>query len=304
MKIRNAKFLYSNNNYSAPVWLFLVFLILTSLNIIIALELDVNHAIVTFLHFALEIILLSMVLAIIFDIRKIPKYLIKNYYSIYIGFLVALCCFITSFSLEVLLGERPEQSHTGLFLGLVSCIELVGFLIILLALRNLVRNLYSSYCLAKRHSLTDWLTLLPNRRGFFESPNVTSNCRQAILVLDIDHFKSINDVYGHERGDRVLKVFAEMLRESTLGHDFCARLGGEEFVISIYEGDESKAVTLAKKVIQRTEEIHYDVDRSLTVSIGISIKPEGGDILEALRIADKALYKSKKNGRNRYEFSS
>ena len=132
-----------------------------------------------------------------------------------------------------------------------------------------------------------------NRRGF------------AVLMLDLDHFKSINDNYGHVAGDQVLGDVAAVLRQSIRSIDFAARFGGEEFVLVIVETALDEAVDIAERIRAIVESNRLGAGNkmiSVTVSLGVSISREGDDGPEvALARADRALYEAKRNGRNRVQ---
>src|SRR6185312_6896004 len=125
------------------------------------------------------------------------------------------------------------------------------------------------------------------------------------LVMDIDHFKAINDAYGHPAGDAVLREFARRVQKAVRGIDVACRLGGEEFVLAMPETDASLALLVAERLRQKiaSEGFRLTEQREpieVTVSIGIAAVAGPGDSSEALvRRADEALYRAKRNGRNR-----
>ena len=154
----------------------------------------------------------------------------------------------------------------------------------------------------------DKLTNLPNRKLFFESLNravkqaVKNKTVFAVLYMDIDNFKKINDTLGHEEGDFLLQKAAERFTQSVRRSDLTARIGGDEFVILLYNvQDVNNAETVASKIIKSfTEPFLLDNKNFLvSVSIGISIfsKTDNNDSL-LLRQADKAMYKAKQSGKN------
>lgn len=157
---------------------------------------------------------------------------------------------------------------------------------------------------------TDTLTGLYNRRLFDERLNVEMQRSQrfklnySLLILDIDHFKKINDTYGHLSGDAVLKQLADVLREHSRDVDTVARYGGEEFVIVTPESDGNSAKVVGeriRKAIASTAFILPDGrEIDMTVSIGIACYPGcADDIQNLIDRADKALYLAKQEGRNR-----
>ncbi len=158
---------------------------------------------------------------------------------------------------------------------------------------------------------TDALTDIFNRRAFDEileaeySRFKRTGDNYALLMLDIDHFKSVNDNYGHSAGDEVLKEFARACRSNIRNHDTVSRLGGEEFCILLPDTSAQAAAKIADKLRQWVMDNPIDTDGhsiSLTVSVGVSeVEPSDGDSLDALKRADVKLYKAKENGRNRVE---
>jgi len=170
-----------------------------------------------------------------------------------------------------------------------------------------LRNTVSS---AVELAVTDPLTGLYNRR-YLDAHLVSALARASasgkplcLLIFDIDHFKEINDTYGHEAGDDVLKDFSERLRRGVRGIDLVSRYGGEEFMLVMPETDADFAGTVAERLRCDVEKEPF-LTRSgaqipVTVSIGIAEWRGSSDTAEALvRRADEALYSAKKTGRNR-----
>jgi diguanylate cyclase (GGDEF)-like protein len=126
----------------------------------------------------------------------------------------------------------------------------------------------------------------------------------AVLMLDLDHFKAINDTRGHLIGDGVLKDTAEILRSAVRSADFVARYGGEEFVIVLPETSMDGAVTFAERLRERITSTAFSgghgVTLQLTVSIGVSLfpGPRITSVDDLLSAADTALYRAKNDGRN------
>jgi len=159
-------------------------------------------------------------------------------------------------------------------------------------------------------ALFDPLTGLNNRR-FLERrlPAMIETARQrgaalTMMILDIDHFKRVNDTHGHDVGDLVLKGFAAQLQEIVRGGDLLCRLGGEEFVIVTPGCDAIQAAWIAERARRATETKEFVLDGeagsvSITVSIGLAQWREEWDSAELYRRADRALYLSKSAGRNR-----
>ncbi|MCF6371305.1 GGDEF domain-containing protein [Rhizobium halophilum] len=153
---------------------------------------------------------------------------------------------------------------------------------------------------------TDHLTGLGNRAAFF--PDVSSlldlsGACGALLYIDADHFKSVNDAFGHATGDAVLKSIAKTISEVIREGDVAARIGGEEFVVFLAGATPQKAAEVAERirfrVLQTVARAAGLLDRSITVSIGISISSGGCSVEQLMSRADKNLYRAKELGRNR-----
>ena len=178
--------------------------------------------------------------------------------------------------------------------------------IVWLVLRRLTDDLRS---MAAR----DPLTQLLNRRGLSEALQQHFNSRQAtpayLLLVDIDHFKRINDTYGHQTGDAVLCQVAEVLRATVRRGDLAGRIGGEEFVAICLNTDDAGAMHLAERLRVAMEQQAIQVagtDQPLhcTATIGVSHRFTSPHAWEgAAREADAALYRGKAAGRNRVEWA-
>ncbi len=163
-------------------------------------------------------------------------------------------------------------------------------------------------------AMVDPLTGIANRRAFlYEAGQLAKRHlakpqRTAVLLIDLDHFKSINDRFGHALGDRVLEVFTEAARQSLRSSDLIGRLGGEEFAAIMHDVDSEKAVATAERIRESFAQVAQEVDGRpvcATVSIGIVIcEAPALDMPELLAQADQALYFAKERGRNRVEVAS
>ena len=126
----------------------------------------------------------------------------------------------------------------------------------------------------------------------------------ALFAIDIDHFKSVNDTYGHLVGDGVIARFATILSEAARYDDVAARMGGEEFALLLRDADRAAALAFAERLRERVELQKFDVDGvdvpiAITVSIGVAFFPQDGKSARDLfKIADEALYAAKRGGRN------
>lgn len=159
----------------------------------------------------------------------------------------------------------------------------------------------------KQLSNTDSLTQIYNRMAFndlLETEIVRAkryNTGLALIILDIDHFKNINDTYGHLAGDEVLKTMAALITKSIRTIDIFARWGGEEFVILTPETGIRAAADLAERLRTKIEEHNFGEAGKITSSFGV-VSLKGNDLSDSfIKRADDTLYVAKKNGRNRVE---
>ena len=159
---------------------------------------------------------------------------------------------------------------------------------------------------------TDTLTLLYNRRYFEQVLKREVDRRNryklalSVVMIDIDHFKEINDTYGHEAGDKALRRVASVITESARTTDIIARFGGEEFVAVLPETEPESAAVFAERTRATLEAEEFSIDGheiKLTMSLGVSGITASGDFADPetmIKIADKALYAAKNGGRNRF----
>ncbi|MBS0418015.1 MAG: GGDEF domain-containing protein [Proteobacteria bacterium] len=167
---------------------------------------------------------------------------------------------------------------------------------------------------AQGEALLDALTGLKNRRGFERAARGLSLARgglagTALMMVDIDHFKAVNDLHGHLLGDKVLRAVAHVLKSNIKGRDVAARLGGEEFAVLLPETSLSGAEVLGRQICALVA--HGRIKRSdgqgtigqVTLSIGVALAGEAESLEQLVERADRALYIAKRTGRNRVEVS-
>jgi diguanylate cyclase (GGDEF)-like protein len=163
-------------------------------------------------------------------------------------------------------------------------------------------------------AMIDPLTGIANRRAFLHDAALMAKRHNthprptAVLLIDLDHFKSINDRFGHALGDRVLEIFTDAAQQSIRATDLIGRLGGEEFAAILHDTNSEKAVAASERMRETFARMAQNVDSRpvcATVSIGLVHCEEAVlDIPELLAQADQALYFAKENGRNRVEVAS
>lgn len=161
----------------------------------------------------------------------------------------------------------------------------------------------------RESTLRDPMTGLHNRRFLEESVDTLIShaqrrkCSMAFMMLDLDYFKMVNDTYGHDAGDAVLKALAKLLKNAIRASDFIIRYGGEEFLILLQDTDTETANQIAEKIRSSVAELKIQTAGGIlqkTISIGISSYPDDSDTFwQAVKFADVALYHAKETGRNR-----
>ncbi len=188
--------------------------------------------------------------------------------------------------------------------------ELMARVKVQLKIKMLQDELKKSNDLLKRLSNTDHLTQLYNRRYMMEvlEREFQRSQRKAspisMVIMDIDHFKRVNDQYGHQNGDLVLSTIARLAREDRRSYDVAVRYGGEEFVLVLPETSHDEATMVAERLREKVQQISFSGElRELRVSIsmGVATYPASNlaTIEDLIREADAALYRAKQGGRNR-----
>lgn len=176
-----------------------------------------------------------------------------------------------------------------------------AMVMIIFAFNGFIAYVNNSYRHVINMSLTDELTGLPNRRHLNLILKDSEYKHAVICIADIDHFKKINDAYGHEAGDRVLRKIGLVMNSFANEQVFISRSGGEEFTFVIFNN--SKPDEIIREIKNAVSNNEIDV-LNVTISIGVAIKQKHEPSSSALASADDALYKSKKSGRNCITYSS
>ena len=177
---------------------------------------------------------------------------------------------------------------------------------------ELEKKLHDSFCQVRELAEKDTLTGLSNRYHFEEALKISIANNQriknniALLMLDLDHFKNVNDTYGHDVGDQLLKDVTNRIKQCLRGNELFGRLGGDEFAILINNLTFIKDTTIVVQRILSSLEAPFEIDGhniQCGISIGIAMHPYNTDSAEALtKYADIAMYKAKKLGRNQFCF--
>ena len=195
---------------------------------------------------------------------------------------------------------EPAWAFTQLLLLLIDLIFLGLF--IGCAILDLVRKLQR-----ERHH--DPLTGLLNRRGFeayIQKIDPNPALQHAVLMADLDHFKAVNDRYGHQVGDLVLQHISQIFKANIRSKDQVSRIGGEEFLLVLHNIQKDAAFKIAERIRLQLEEtpLHHEQQLIyLTISIGVSFFNHPNQIKEATLAADHAMYQAKQMGRNQVQFA-
>ncbi len=187
---------------------------------------------------------------------------------------------------------------------------------ILLRLKGLQKELKAKITELEHVSVVDSLTGLYNQRYLYGTlrreynRSERFNLKLSLIILDLDNFKDINDTFGHQRGDEIIREVARLLQVMLRGYDFAVRYGGDEFIIVLSQNTVIGSHIVAERIRRLIEEnpllIELNGGRLVTASIGVSTFPDdtkdGCDAL--INKADQALYKAKREGRNRVAYGS
>lgn len=174
------------------------------------------------------------------------------------------------------------------------------------------KKLQASLATIKEMAIHDDLTGFYNRRHLMElletenNRSVRTGSVFSLAMMDLDKFKNVNDSFGHQAGDNVLITFSAIIRSVLRKSDFCGRYGGEEFLVVLTQTDLQEAMVFAERIRTCVEENFFPEighKSKITVSIGLAEHRTNEDIEKTISRADEALYRAKKNGRNRVEVS-
>jgi len=184
----------------------------------------------------------------------------------------------------------------------------IDVILLSMALADRMKNTHEKKIIAEKEAKTDILTELFNRRAYHETAKMEYqrllryHRTLSVIMFDVDHFKHVNDTYGHETGDNVLKCVATIVEGVIREYDYAFRLGGDEFLLLLPETNEEQALLLAERIRKRIENKKFIVKNNkftVTASFGISQYNNMDTSIESIaKRADKALYEVKNTGRN------
>lgn len=212
--------------------------------------------------------------------------------------LTLLACVVVAVTVMLLYPPDQWRWELGLSLSLTVTITMTMTCYIGLKIREIERLSEQLRQLVERDRLTDAAT----RDHLYGQVSALPARLGVTLMVDIDHFKRVNDTYGHQAGDVVIKAVAQAMRETVRADDIVCRFGGEEFLVFLADHEAMDALAVAERMRQAVAALDVQVSGqaiSVTVSIGVSDQGRMDQIEEAIRQADAALYRAKSLGRDR-----
>ncbi|WOD08356.1 GGDEF domain-containing protein [Marinomonas sp. GJ51-6] len=248
---------------------------------------------------------------------------VKAVLSPYIGGRIARMQIVLGYFVPLLIGylvirslvNSNENSIFGVYV--VAICWFIALLVVVSAIvqEQVDRKRREMEKALKVSAMTDELTSLPNRRYFMqaaaeklEEQESRSKLASWFLMIDIDHFKKINDAAGHEMGDRVLVEFGKTLKQVVGSQGLLCRLGGEEFSLLLPSTSKDKVEEMAETILRSVESMvvpgYTDIHGRITTSIGCGAADQANNVEYGLKLADEALYCSKSEGRNRVMFAA
>jgi len=222
------------------------------------------------------------------------------FWLLFIGAVILSALLTLAASMLVFHAARPELLLTAVPVAALTA-GIFSFAVI-----RVVSHLKAQQTSLERYATVDELTGSPNRRVFLERlASEVDRCarlgtRLSVVFVDIDHFKRINDDYGHQVGDTVLKGIFARLEESLRAYDFVGRYGGDEFIMALPGNDAEGGAAVAERLRESVQESAVGkVSSSVTISLGVAQLEQRMNAEELLKNADMALYRAKNGGRNR-----
>ena len=266
-----------------------------------------------FTHESVGVLLLVYVIILMFGIYKLNT---KDF--IYISIFT-----LFTYGIDIALRQIYRPHGINFHLEYVQWVLFALFLAVFSVISGSISSLRRKLSISKAKqakyieilqemAIRDVLTGLHNRRHVLELLNHERNLSArgggifCIGILDIDHFKNVNDVHGHQAGDTVLTAIATTMKNALRNTELCGRYGGEEFLIIMTQTDIKGALVCAERVRTQIEKSSFPEigpDFKITVSIGVSEHRIGEDIYKTIARADEALYRAKEGGRNRVEMA-
>lgn len=223
------------------------------------------------------------------------------------GFLAFTVVIGLLYAIPLFMNRQDVQLLQILAQSILANGVVVGVMIMYTRLRDQFVRTQAMVAAMSEIAHTDFLTELSNRRQLYEVLNRQmdqpgqAQRPVSLILIDVDHFKMINDTYGHDVGDQVLKEFATLIKRSLRGTDHLGRWGGEEFLVIAPDTDLAQAELLAGRLQETLRGTPLLADRNVTASFGVAALAPGDTLESWIKRADEALYRAKQGGRDRVE---
>ncbi|WP_395446960.1 GGDEF domain-containing protein [Aminobacter sp. UC22_36] len=230
--------------------------------------------------------------------------------------LITIAVIVVSQIVSFAIRYSAGQSFTAFVFAMNSILPILtafpaGFLIFWQneKLKRALAELSEAHTQLKAKATHDQMTGLLNREAFFEKSKQARRKSDsgALLLIDADNFKTINDTFGHLVGDEALKLISNALRSSIRDHDLVGRVGGEEFCVFLPAANQEEAAMIAERIRAEVEGLAFFPAEArphrLTVSIGAVVSAGQQPTSQLMRLADRCLYEAKEKGRNRVVFA-
>jgi len=251
-----------------------------------------------FVEAAAESMMMLTCLAVMYYVEQLKPYP-KVYWLLFLGsslyFIYSYVDLLEEFFITSFLADSNFDDVT----------QALGFSLLCIGIHRWITLHLGFTDALKKNAETDHLTGLFNRHAFFSrvetEPNEKEGNSGAFLLMDIDHFKSINDTYGHSLGDTMLEGIGKLLQSNIRSVDTLSRWGGEEFLLHLDDVTEENALIIAESLREHVEQISFQYKEERvrrTMSIGVFIINTNINLDAAIDCADKALYRAKSKGRN------
>jgi diguanylate cyclase (GGDEF)-like protein len=251
-------------------------------------------------------LLVAVVLA---DLASGPEFETSVFYLIPVSFFAAFLGRRTGLVVSVVCAAVARPIHQANFpyirsgMAYWNALAWLAVYVFFVLMISEIRDLYQR---ERAWAHTDSLTGIPNRRAFFERLEIEKNRARryerplTLAYLDLDHFKEVNDTLGHETGDQLLGIVANVMTRGIRQADAVARLGGDEFAIVLPETNKSAAAAALNKVSSSLDAAMKERNWPVTFSIGlVTFQPTPDSTQEIISAADQAMYAAKKSGRGR-----
>ncbi len=255
---------------------------------------------VTYVNLGFKGTLMVMGLLGMFLVTNFRKAEHRAYPFLFSGFVCFAIAFATDSSAELV-----RTSYAVKLIG-ERILLVLGFILVLLGHRQWVRYTSDLHQKLEQLTIVDELTGVFNRRHLMrELSKLMAIARRkpdhalCAIMLDIDHFKSINDKYGHAEGDRVLTDVCRLMSQTIRPEDILARLGGEEFVVLLPDSDLEGAQTVAERIRETIKAVKYGPSKPVKASFGVTQSRTNESEFDFLKRLDVAVYESKQRGRDR-----